>query len=115
VKSYITWECGFGPLSPRMQTTAMSFAQPICRMFGALFSYAVNLRIDGANRRLFPADLTVEPSTESVLESRVYGPIIGLVNRLGGMVVRLQAGSIHLYLLTMFLTLIVLLAAGRYL
>jgi len=112
VRRFITWECGFGDLTPRMQVAAASFAQPIARMFGALFRYAIHLRIDGANRRLFPEEITVEPKTESILESRVYAPLVRWINRSGEWVVRLQAGSIHLYLLTMFATLLVLLVIG---
>lgn len=114
VRSFITWECGFGDLTPRMQVAAASFAQPIARMFGTLFHYAVHLNIDGANRRLFPEEITVEPKTEALLESRVYRPLVRWVNRAGDWVVLLQAGSIHLYLLTMFGTLFLLLAIGGY-
>jgi len=97
-----------------MQVAAASFAQPIARMFGALFRYAVHLHIEGVNRRLFPEEITVEPKTEALLESRVYSPVVRWVNRAGDWVVRLQAGSIHLYLLTMFGTLLLLLAIGGY-
>jgi formate hydrogenlyase subunit 3/multisubunit Na+/H+ antiporter MnhD subunit len=111
-RSYITWECGFGPLGPRMQVAAASFSQPIARLFGALFRYAVELKIDGSNRRLFPEEITVRPKTETVLESRVYHPLVRWVDRAGDWIVRLQAGSIQLYLLTMFATLLVLLIVG---
>jgi len=114
VRYFITWECGFGTLTPRMQATATSFAQPIARIFGGLFRYAIRLHIDGANRRLFPEEIRVQPHTEAVLESRVYGPLVRGINRVGDWVIRLQAGSIHLYLLTMFGTLVVLLVLGGY-
>lgn len=110
LKTYITWECGFGDLSPRMQITAASFSQPIARMFGGLYHYAIQLHIEGTNRRLFPETLRSESTTVSVLESRVYRPIIRLVNRAGDLVLKLQAGSIHIYLLMMFATLLLLLA-----
>lgn len=114
VRSFITWECGFGDLTPRMQVAAASFAQPIARMFSALFRYAIHLHIDGVNRRLFPEAITVESKTETVLESRIYNPVVRWVDRAGDWVVRMQAGSIHLYLLTMFGTLLLLLAIGGY-
>jgi NADH:ubiquinone oxidoreductase subunit 5 (subunit L)/multisubunit Na+/H+ antiporter MnhA subunit len=114
VRSFITWECGFGDLTPRMQVAAASFAQPIARMFSVLFRYAIHLHIDGVNRRLFPDEIKVEPKTEAVLESRVYSPMVRWVNRAGDWVALLQGGSIHLYLLTMFGTLLLLLAIGGY-
>jgi NADH:ubiquinone oxidoreductase subunit 5 (subunit L)/multisubunit Na+/H+ antiporter MnhA subunit len=108
-RSGITWECGFGPLTSRMQVSATSFAQPITRLFGALFRYAILLRIAGVNRRLFPEEIRVQSHTENVLASHVYEPLVRGVNRVGSWVVRLQAGSIHLYLVTIFGTLLLLL------
>ena len=113
-RSYVTWECGFGDLTPRMQVAATSFVQPIARMFGLMIRYDVQSRADGANPTLFPDEIRVEQRTEAVLETRVYGPALRWVNRAGGFLVRMQAGSIHLYLLTMFVTLLALLViAGR--
>ncbi len=109
VKTYITWECGFGDLTSRMQITAASFSQPIARMFGGLYHYAIQLHIEGADRRLFPEKVRSESTSVSILESRVYRPIIRLVNRAGDLVLKLQAGSIHIYLLMMFATLLLLL------
>jgi len=112
-RRFITWECGFGNLTPRMQATATSFAQPIARMFGLLYRYDVTRDIKGEQRRLFPDEIHVEPVSVSFLESGVYGPALRLVNRLGGLIQKVQAGSIHLYLLTMFGTLLALLALAR--
>lgn len=113
-RSFITWECGFGNLTSRMQATATSFAQPIARMFGVLYGYDVHRHIEGEHRRLFPEEIRAEPQTEAVLESRFYNPFVVWVNRVADRVVALQAGSIHLYLLTMFATLLILLVVGAY-
>lgn len=109
---YITWECGFGELTPRMQAAAASFAQPIARLFGALYRYAVHRKIEGRQPRHFPEEINVEGTTESLLENQIYRPAIHLIERAGGWMARLQAGSIHLYLLTMLITLIALLVIG---
>lgn len=114
VRSYTTWDCGFGILTSRMQVTATSFAQPIARMFGVLYRYDVHRRIEGEHRRLFPEEIRAEPRTEVILELRVYNPIVEWVNRAADRMSHLQAGSIHLYLLTMFATLLVLLVLGGY-
>jgi hydrogenase-4 component B len=114
VRTYITWECGFGTLTPRMQVAAASFSQPIARMFGIVFRYAVQRKIAGADRRLFPDEIHASPTTEAVLESRIYHPILRAINRISDWLTRLQAGSIHLYLLTMFMTLLALLTIGGY-
>ena len=94
--------------------TASSFAQPIARMFGVLYGYEVHRRIEGEHRRLFPDEIRAEPKTEAMLESRVYIPFVTWVNRAADWIVRLQAGSIHFYLLMMFATLFLLLVLGRY-
>ncbi|HEY3998692.1 MAG TPA: proton-conducting transporter membrane subunit, partial [Candidatus Xenobia bacterium] len=114
VHPYRTWECGFGDLTTRMQATATSFVQPIGRMFGVLFHYAIVLHIDGPNRHLFPQSISVEPRTESFLATRVYRPLWRLLVKLGDQLVHLQTGSMHLYLLTMLITLVILLALGAY-
>src|SRR5262249_8357027 len=111
---FMTWECGFGSLTPRMQATATSFAQPLARMFGVLYGYDVHRQIEGEHRRLFPEEIRAESKTEIMLESRVYNPIVVWVNRVADRVASLQAGSIHLYLLTMFGTLLLLLIVGGY-
>lgn len=113
-RHYITWECGFGDLTARMQATAKSFAQPIARMFGVLYRYDVHRLIEGEHRRLFPEEIRAEPKTETVLESRFYNPIVIWVNSVAERVSQLQAGSIHVYLLTMFATLVALLIVGAY-
>ncbi|MDR3710226.1 MAG: proton-conducting transporter membrane subunit [Capsulimonadaceae bacterium] len=111
-RTYITWECGFGALSPRQQVSATSFVQPISRIFSVVFQYAENLRIEGESRRLFPDRVTATSTTEAVLETRLYGPLTMLFKWLGDQVIKLQEGNIHAYLLTMLLTLLILLAIG---
>ncbi|MGO8671360.1 MAG: hypothetical protein ACLQVD_08375, partial [Capsulimonadaceae bacterium] len=114
-RRYITWECGFGDLSPRAQVSGVSFVQPIARMFSVVFRYAEGIRVEGMDRRLFPEEVTAITSTESVLEARVYDPAARWFGRVADRVQKLQEGSIHRYLLTMFLTLLVLLVIGGYL
>jgi hydrogenase-4 component B len=111
-RKYLTWECGYGQLSPRMQVTEDGFVQPIARLFGPIIQYATRSQIRGRDRRHFPEKISAEPSTVALLEVRVYGPLIAAVRWCGEHISKLQAGSIHLYLLYVFITLIVLLAIG---
>jgi hydrogenase-4 component B len=112
VLPYITWECGFGELGPRAQVAATSFVQPIASMFHVILQYSQSLELEGAHRRLFPDELTAHANTEPVLETRVYAPAARWLLRVGDQLNRLQAGSIHVYLLTMVITLLILLAIG---
>jgi hydrogenase-4 component B len=112
-RGYTTWDCGFGLPAKQSQYTAGSFAQPIVRLFGALYRYEMNIAIEGKGRRHFPTDIKVESQHEIYLESKVYRPALRAVMHLSErLVMRLQAGNIHQYLLLMLVTLVVLLRLG---
>ena len=112
-RKFITWECGFGSLGPRTQYTATSFAQPISRLFGAIYNYAVEVSVGGRQRRLFPDSVATETVYEAYLETRLYAPLLRALRRASGvLLMRLQAGSIHQYLIYMALVLALLLWVG---
>ncbi len=112
-REYITWECGFGRLGPRMQYTATSFAQPISRLFGAVYLYAIEVKIGGRYRLHFPDALAAETTHEPFLETRLYTPALRGFRRGSGLALMwLQTGSIHQYLITMAVVLGILLWVG---
>lgn len=111
---FITWECGFGDLGPRTQYTAASFAQPIARLFGAVYRYELQITVEGKDRRHFPDEIAVRPRYEAYLETRLYAPLIRWFQRgSGSLLMRLQAGSIHQYLLYMIVALALLFWLGN--
>jgi len=112
VREYITWECGYGDLPVRTEETASSFAEPIEHIFGSILGYRIDLVITGKDRRHFPERVKEETRQESLLESRVYGPLIEAIDWLSKRFTRIQTGSIHLYLLYMLLTLVLLMTVG---
>lgn len=107
-----TWDCGFGKTSVKSQVTADSFAQPIARIFSPVLHYHLSVDISGRDRRHFPEKIVVQPSMVSLLETKVYGPAVGIVQRLSRLVGKLQAGSIHLYLTYVCIALVVLVVLG---
>lgn len=109
---YKTWDCGFGMVADKSQVTADSFAQPIARIFTPVLRYHVSIDISGRDRRHFPEKIVVEPSMVSLLETKVYGPTASALSLLSQMVAKLQAGSIHLYLLYVCIALVVLVLVG---
>ncbi|MBX9689796.1 MAG: hypothetical protein K2X27_24010 [Candidatus Obscuribacterales bacterium] len=111
-KTYITWECGFGSLSPRCQSSPISFAQPMARIFSLILRFKLLVEITGKDRRNFPEHIKVEPQMVSLLESRVYLPTISWIQNLSRAFAKLQAGSIHLYLLYVCATLVILVLVG---
>lgn len=112
VRKYITWECGFGDLSSRTQVSSDSFAQPVARIFSPLLRYQVRFEITGKDRRHFPEQIAVRANMRSLLENKVYRPAIDLVSFLAKALAKLQAGSIHLYLIYLCCTLVLLLLLG---
>jgi hydrogenase-4 component B len=112
LKLSMTWECGYGGLEPTMQATAGSFSHSIATIFAPILHYSTRFQISGKDRRHFPEQIQVETEISSLLESSIYSPIINSVRLLSGHFSKLQAGSIHLYLLYVFITLIALLTLG---
>ncbi len=112
-RQYITWDCGFGGAqNVKAQVTADSFAQPSARIFRPFLRYHNLSKIDGTDRRHFPERIHVETNIISLLETKVYAPIVVAVTQSSRFIARLQAGSIHIYLLYVCSTLIVLLLLG---
>ncbi len=114
VREYQTWECGYGQLTARMQVTGESFVHSIAHLFSPILQYETRSQIAGRDRRHFPEKISAEPVMVSLLESRVYGPLVAGIDALSKHFSKLQAGSIHLYLLYVFVTLVVLLAIGAH-
>ncbi len=111
-RQYKTWDCGFGSISPRAQVAADSFAQPITRIFTPVLRYNLVIDISGKDKRHFPEKIHVEPSMVSLLETKIYGPAGHWLDLLSIWLARLQAGSIHLYLMYMCISMVVLILLG---
>ena len=98
------WDCGFPAQTARMQDTAEGFGQPIRRIFGPFF------RI----RRQLPSPFDPAPHYALDLSDRwwdwIYNPVARTVKASANRIGVLQQGSIALYLLYSFATLVALLA-----
>lgn len=98
-----TWDCGYPHQTARMQDTAEGFGQPIRHMFGAFFLMD----------RELPSPTDIAPHYRIHIEDRfwraIYLPIARATQKLADMVGVLQGGSLSIYLLCSFLTLLVLL------
>jgi hydrogenase-4 component B len=112
VRTYITWECGYGELSKRMQGTAASFAENIAYTFHPVIQYRRWLKINGRDRRHFPESINQEVSMTPLLESWAYKPVVRAVRWLSYRMSVFQAGSVHLYLGYVMLTLVALMLIG---
>ena len=97
------WDCGYPHQTARMQDTAEGFGQPIRHMFGAFFRM----------QRELPTPTDNPPRYRMKIEDRIwrvlYLPIARATQWIADRVSVLQSGSLSIYLLCSFLTLIVLL------
>jgi hydrogenase-4 component B len=101
------WGCGFPDVTPAAQYTAVSFAQPIRRVFGT-FAFRAREKVEmpppGATA---PARLTVE--IHDVVWETFYQPIAGAVGFATEKLNHLQFLTIRRYLTLVFLYLVTLL------
>ncbi len=97
------WDCGFTPPTPRMQYTASAFAQPIRRVYGLLFHIdeGVETQPDGSAR--------FHSSAGDRAWGLFYLPVVAAVESSARRIVRLQSGSVRIYLGWTLATLLVLL------
>lgn len=104
-----TWDCGLRGLTPRMEYTATGFSKAIRMIFKALFRPRSEVQREYDFSPYFATSLRFESHVEEVFETRIYRPMRILILRVSRKVRRLQAGSIHAYLLYIFVTLLLLL------
>jgi formate hydrogenlyase subunit 3/multisubunit Na+/H+ antiporter MnhD subunit len=112
-RRYKAWECGYGELSTRMQITAATFSQSVTTIFAPVIKYTHELEIEGKDRRHFPERLRLNTHFESLLEARVYRPIVATLEMASRLIQALQAGSVHRYLLYSLVCLLLLLFIER--
>jgi hydrogenase-4 component B len=107
-----TWGCGRIRQTPRMEYTSSAFAEPLRRIFAELYRPTQDLSITAhAHSRYYVQSITYTSHVVPWLESALYDPITSGMHRLAAQVRRLQAGSIHLYLLYVMAALLAALAS----
>jgi hydrogenase-4 component B len=112
IRSYNTWDCGYGPLTARTEETASSFSRPIALIFKPLLQYRFATQIEGKDRRHFPEEVVVETYFVPLIETYVYRPALAVFGAISRLLVNLQTGSIHVHLLYVFVTLLLLILIG---
>ncbi len=106
---YKTWGCGIN-LSPRMEYTATGFVQPIKRVFSMIYQPTVKLETELLEEsRYFAKRRRFEFHVEPVFQKYLYDPVVTFFSTMAERLRVIQAGSLHLYLTYIFVTLVVLL------
>jgi hydrogenase-4 component B len=102
-----TWGCGRVAHTPRMEYTATSFAEPLRRVFAELYRPTRDLTVTvHPDSKLFVRSMTFTSEVRPWIEHAVYDPIFRAWVAIATRVRRLQAGSVHLYLLYVSIALI---------
>ncbi|MCP9439838.1 MAG: hypothetical protein NHB36_08110, partial [Nitrospira sp.] len=104
-----TWGCGIN-LSPRTEYTATGFVQPIKQVFSTIYRPTVKLETEFLEEsRYFAKRRRFEFHIEPVFQKYLYDPVVMFFSTTADRLRVIQAGSLHLYLAYIFVTLIVLL------
>ena len=104
-----TWDCGQRALTPHMEYTATGFSKPIRMIFKALFRPRRDVQREYDFSPYFATTIRFESHVEEVFERRIYRPLRIWILRAARRIRAVQAGSIHVYLLYIFVTLLLLL------
>jgi len=93
------WASGSGRLTPRMQYTATSFAEPLQRVFDDILRPDIDIDVTHhAESRYLVEKVRYQASIGDAVEAHVYVPLLRGLTRWANVVRRAHAGSVHAYL-----------------
>jgi hydrogenase-4 component B len=108
------WACGADGLSPRMQYTATSFAEPLQRVFDDILRPDTDVEVTHfAESRYLVEKVTYRTRTDDPVEQRFYIPVVRAVTTWAQWVRRAHNGSIHVYLSYGALGMLIVLLVAR--
>ena len=108
------WAGGGPALTPRMQYTATSFAEPLQRVFDDVLRPETDVAVTHvAESRYLIEKITFSTAQADALEERLYWPVVRAVAAAARGVRKAHTGSIHLYLLFGAIGLLVAIVVGR--
>jgi hydrogenase-4 component B len=95
-----TWGCGRVRQTARMEYTSSAFAEPLRRIFSELYRPTEDLSVSAhPESRYFVRSITYTSQVVPWFETALYDPLTRAVRAVGVRTRRLQAGSVHLYIL----------------
>jgi hydrogenase-4 component B len=111
-----TWGCGRTGQTARMEYTSTAFAEPLRRVFSALYRPTKDLTIDfHPESKYFVQSIQYQSRVRTWFEEYFYEPLGRGVRQLGASGRWIQSGSVHLYITYIFLALLILLLSARWL
>lgn len=108
-RKYTTWDCGFPRLTPRMQYTATGFSKPFRIVFRAIYRPTRELKVEEGQSPYYPKSLKYQVTNEPIFENYLYVPLANAFTRFSRKFKHIvQTGSVHTYLIYIFVTILVL-------
>ena len=108
------WACGADELTPRMQYTATSFAEPLQRVFDDVLRPDTDIEVTHLTESRYMAEaVTYRARIADAIEERLYTPVIRAVAVAAQLLRRAHTGSVHLYLAYGALGVLVVLVVAR--
>lgn len=112
-RKYGTWDCGFEALNSRMQYSSTGFAKPVEIVFRMLFRPSRELKLEG-DHPYHPETMEYTTTMESVFEKYIYTPILRFTKGVSKRIkFTVQTGSVHMYLIYIFITVLALMLYNR--
>ena len=95
----LVWGCGGTRLDPRMEYTATSFAEPLTRVFDDVLRPEIDVDVTHhAESQYLVESVQYRQRVDDRLEAALYPPVMTAGAKAGGLLSRLQNGSVHRYL-----------------
>lgn len=113
-KTYGTWDCGFGTLNSHMQYSATGFSKPIRIVFRGLYRPTRELQCEPGPSPYYHQSMRYVVSTQPIFEKYFYHPVTRSFTCWARKVrLAVQTGSVHTYLVYIFVALVALLLYNR--
>ena len=110
-----SWGCGRVGQTARMEYTATAFAEPLKRVFAEIYRPMKELTVDfHPESKYFVQSIEYRSEITPWFDRALYRPFLQSATFVAQQVRRLQAGSLHLYLLYIAVALILLLIVARW-
>jgi hydrogenase-4 component B len=108
------WACGAAGLTPRMQYTATSFAEPLQRVFYDVLRPDIDVQVSHHVESQYLLDkVAYQARLTDAIERHLYEPLVRAVYTFAGWMRRAHNGSVHTYLAYGALGLLVVLLVAR--
>jgi formate hydrogenlyase subunit 3/multisubunit Na+/H+ antiporter MnhD subunit len=112
-RKYETWNCGYQPLSSRMQYSSGGYSKALNIIFKFLFRPTRKLKHKGLYK-YHPEEMEYVITTEPIFEKYLYEPISRVIKGFSTAAkFKIQTGSIHAYLIYIFVTVLILMLYNR--